>query len=249
MQSKDSWLTPGTPTPTNLRLLPWSEFGTSVAVDYHMHTSYTDGTASVAQMAEAAASKGMDEILFSEHVRHTSSYYPEFVTEVRDLRHPGLKINVGVETKILDVEGHLDCSPQTASVCDAVIGSVHNPPPYGGRTGGSWTEFDPNSALELEFQLAWAIVTESQAHILGHPMGISITRFKLQPLDQLSRLANACKVHGKAFELNARYCFSPESWIEIVQRAGCNISFGSDAHRTSDVGRAWELFMLQKLNA
>ena len=50
-----------------------------------MHTTHTDGSASVQQMAEAAASMRMDEILFSEHVRHTSTYYPEFVAEVRKI--------------------------------------------------------------------------------------------------------------------------------------------------------------------
>lgn len=249
MQEIDSSLSPGVPNPTGLRLLPYTDFGDQVPVDYHMHTTHTDGSASVQQMAEAAASMRMDEILFSEHVRHTSTYYPEFVAEVREVRHPGLNIHVGVETKVLDVNGYLDCSPQIASMCDAIVGSVHSPPAFEGRAGGSWSEFDPNSALEFEFQLASAIVSKSRAHILGHPMGIAITRFNLRPLDQLYQLACACKNFDKAFELNARYCFSPPEWLEIVQSAGCKVSFGSDAHRTSDVGRAWAIFMLQKRGA
>jgi histidinol phosphatase-like PHP family hydrolase len=211
-------------------------------VDYHTHTDYTDGTAGVHQMADAAASKGLDEILFSEHVRHTSTYYPSFVAEVRGVKRPGLKVYVGVETKILDDEGHLDCSPEIASLCDAIVGSVHNPPPQVRGAPGSWSKLSPNAALELEFRLALAIVAKSRAHILAHPLGMAVTKFDLRPLDRLYELACACRDFDKAFELNARYCASPRDWIDIVQRAGCKVSFGSDAHKTADVARAWNLF-------
>ena len=165
-------LSPGTPGPVRIRLLPWSQYGRSVAVDYHMHTAHTDGTASAQEMADAATSMGIDEILFSEHVRHTSTYYPAFVEEIRALRRPpGLSIRVGVETKVLDTEGHLDCSPQTASLCDVIVGAVHSPPPDSSGAARSWSQLDAESALALEFQLALAIITQSQAQVPGAPHG------------------------------------------------------------------------------
>ena len=231
------------PSKTGLKLLPFDTVEPSIAVDYHMHTLHTDGTDTPLQMVEAAVGQGLTEVLLSEHVRHTSTYYPSFAGEVRALHCPGLTIHVGIETKVLDIDGCLDCSPQIASICDAIVGAVHSPPSDSGGMPGSWAHFDAEAAQELEFQLALAIVTKSKAHILAHPMGMVVTRFGLQPLDHLYQLACACLAFDKAFELNPRYCSSPQDWIDIVRRAGCKVSFGSDAHKASDVGRAWRLFI------
>lgn len=235
-------LAPGTPLSTPLSFQPMSQVQLEVPTDFHMHTNYTDGTASLDEMAEAVQEQGVGIVLFTEHVRHTSTYYGTFLAEVRGLSLPGVTAYSGIETKILDAEGTLDCSFEIASSCDGIVGSVHSPPqaPDGGPR--SWSGMEPVAALELEFQLALAIVTKSRAHILGHPMGMAVTRFNLKPLEHLYRLAVACKESGKAFELNPRYCANTEEWIEVVSRAGCPVSFGSDAHRTADVGRAWRIF-------
>jgi histidinol phosphatase-like PHP family hydrolase len=222
-----------------LRLLPYGESRTATPVDYHAHTTHTDGTASVQAMATAAAQAGLAELLFSEHVRHTSDYYPEFAAEVLALSVPGLIAWLGAEAKILDFEGRLDCPAAVADQCEAVIGSVHSAP---GAGGVRWPQLEAGAALELEFRAAEAIIRRSQAHILGHPLGMVIRHFKLQPLDHLYRLAVACREMGKAFELNSRYCPDPAAWISIVTEAGCPVSFGSDAHVTEDVGKAWQVF-------
>jgi putative hydrolase len=220
----------------------------TVAVDYHLHTTYTDGGATVQQMAEAAVSRGITEVLFSEHVRHTSTYFASFAGEVQALQYPGLNAYVGVETKICDLDGNLDCSSQIASACDAIIGSVHSPPLKNNGEVQGWSQFDAETAVELEFHLALAIVAKSQAHILGHPMGMVITRLGLRPLDCIYKLACACRDSDKAFELNVRYCPAPEDWVKVVRHAGCKVSFGSDAHKTTDVGAAWHLFMHKEMH-
>ena len=110
------------------------------------------------------------------------------------------------------------------------------------RGGGAAVATD--AAVDLEFQLAMAIVTHSRANVLAHPMGMAVTRLELKPLRQLHELAAACRESGKAFELNTRYCSSPDDWIAVVKESGCRVSLGSDAHRTSDVGSAWRVFVL-----
>jgi len=238
----DKALPPGSASTTNLQLAPWKEVQLSVAVDYHMHTEHTDGTASSQHMADAAVSKGIREILFSEHVRHTSTYYSSFVQEIRALSSSDLSIRVGVETKVLDVDGTLDCSKEIADQCDAILGSVHSPPLKNDGTVSHWSDLNAEDALKLELELAMGIVTKSRAHILAHPMGMAVTRFHLQPVEQVYLLACACRESDKAIELNTRYCPNPKDWIDAVQRAGCKVSFGSDAHKTADVGSAWHLF-------
>ena len=236
-------LEPGSPSPTQIELSTWEEIDYSNPFDYHMHTTYTDGTASVLEMAEAAVLKGITKVLFSEHVRHTSNYFSSFISEVRKLQCAGLKAHVGVETKIIDVKGSLDCSPQIASECDAIIGSVHSLPNNKKGNIVSWSQLEVETALKTEFQLALAIVKSSRANILGHPLGMVIKHFKLKPIDYLYELACACRDSNKTFELNARYCPDPQAWIKIVQKANCKVSFGSDAHMPSGVGSSWNMFL------
>ena len=241
-------LSPGDHAPTKLALYPWSTYPWAASVDYHIHTSYTDGTATIKEMADSAEGYELKQVLFSEHVRHTSTYYPGFVDELKALAPENLVLLTGVETKILDVSGTLDCSPEIAAMCDGIVGSVHNPPIGSGQSSSGWSDMDPEAAEELEFQLAMAIATNSRAHILGHPMGMVVTKFARRPYDRLEELARACADHDKAFELNARYCGDPLRWTEIVKRAGCKVSFGSDAHNSRDVGRAWRIFAEQTQN-
>jgi histidinol phosphatase-like PHP family hydrolase len=45
------------------------------AADFHMHTTWTDGTASVVEMHRASIAAGLEAVLFSEHARATSGVW------------------------------------------------------------------------------------------------------------------------------------------------------------------------------
>ena len=109
-----------------------------------MHTSYTDGTATIKEMADSAEDYELKQVLFSEHVRHNSTYYPSFVDELRALAPENLVLLTGVETKILDVNSDLDCSPEIASMCDGIVGSVHSPPIGELESGYGWSRIRPH---------------------------------------------------------------------------------------------------------
>jgi histidinol phosphatase-like PHP family hydrolase len=238
----DETLGPGSPSQCALRLVPWNEVDRSHPVDYHMHTNLTDGTASITEMIAAANRAELKEILISEHVRHTSTYWEDFARQVRDESLDGVKVYVGCEAKILDLNGTLDAPAAIAPLCDAVIGSVHSAPEENG-TGGSWSKMDAVTARRIELDLALAIVRQSKAHIIGHPMGMTITKFRINPREELFKIAEACRESGKAFELNPRYCIERDVHIEAAKAAGCKVSFGSDAHFIEAVGTSWTRFL------
>ncbi len=233
-------LEPGEPAPRALELCHWAELDLGRPLDAHLHTDFTDGRASPELMLAAARRAGLARVLISEHVRHDSTYFPDLVARVRALPPEGLTVYVGVECKILDLGGRLDCPPWIAQQAQAIVASVHSPPGGGGMA--AWRGMGPAQALELELALALAAVRHGRAHILGHPLGMVIKLFGLKPLDELRQLARACRRHGKALELNARYCPDPRAWLEIVQSEGCLVSLGSDAHGPEEVGLAWRIF-------
>lgn len=240
--TKNRGLSPGEPAPTPLDLGTWAASSLGPARDYHLHTNFTDGLGSVEEMVQAAKGKGLANILFSEHIRAGSTYFFDFARQVQNLSQHDLGIFLGVETKVLDEDGRLDCPAEAAVACDAIIGSVHRPPPDDQGRPRQWSDLEAEAALDLEYRLAMAIVTKSRANILGHPMGMAISKFGLRPIDHLAELAKACRRLGKAFELNPRYCLDPEEMIRLVEDSACLVSLGSDAHRASDVGSAWLVF-------
>ncbi len=236
-------LEPGRASRSPLRHVPFEQIDRAIPVDYHNHTAWTDGTASSVDMAFAASHAGVREFLFSEHVRRTSTYYPDFIREIRSLTVPDVSIFVGIEAKIVDLNGTLDAPPGIDSQCDAIVGSVHSPPKPDGSSG-SWKEYSSEEALKTELALALAVVEKSRAHIIGHPLGMVITKFRLAPREELLLIARACAEFDKAFELNPRYCLSPEIMIDIVTTAGCKVNIGSDAHFTDAVGSSWRKFVV-----
>lgn len=207
-------------------------------VDLHMHTTWTDGSAPVAEMHARAVAAGLSTILFSEHARKSSAdWFPRFAAEVRAISDRNCRALVGVECKIEDFDGGIDTVPAILAECDLVMASVHRFPGEVGVTTGTTGDFSPEQAIDMEFRLSLAAMDNPAVDILGHPFGMSIARFKTSPPWELFQaLADKAAATGVAFEINARYHPNPWALIEACRRAGAPISLGSNAHTPDEVG-------------
>jgi len=124
-----------------------------------------------------------------------------------------------------------------ASRADFVMASVHRFPDERGRVI-EFADVDPATAAETEFRLGWAAIADSHLDILGHPMGMSYQRYRVQPPDDfMLRLIDRAADHGVAIEVNAGYHADPLRLFRMVQRVGGRITFGSNAHETLEIGR------------
>ncbi|MDD1779352.1 MAG: PHP domain-containing protein, partial [Candidatus Helarchaeota archaeon] len=146
-------------------------------IDFHIHTCWTDGQNSVQAMYRQACHLGLECILFSEHARKTSSaWFPKFAAEVRSLPEKPCLALVGVETRVVDFAGNINLDEDMVSLCDLVVGSVHRFP----DNSGGMRPFETllaEEAIEIEFKLACSLLENPKVDILGHPLGISITKF------------------------------------------------------------------------
>jgi histidinol phosphatase-like PHP family hydrolase len=206
--------------------------------DFHLHTTWTDGTRSVREMHDAAVAAGLHVALFSEHARRSSGdWFPTFAAEVRSLPHDRCKALVGVETKVDDFSGSIDCTDAILAHCDLVMASVHRFPGEEGIVS-SVRNHTPAQALEIEFRLASAVLDNAAVDILGHPFGMCYRRFGIAPSDDMMRaLIEKAARTRVAIEINPHY--HPEPWrlIGWCQEAGARVSLGSNAHACEDVGR------------
>ncbi len=207
-------------------------------LDFHIHTTWTDGTQSAAAMHHAAITAGLEMILFSEHARRTSAdWFPAFAAEVRALPQNPCRTLVGVETKVDDLSGAIDSSTAILSCCDLVMASVHRFP---GEVGNVWKtrNHSPAGAVDLEFRLAMAVLDNPAVDILGHPFGMCYRRFQIAPPENKMRaLIEKAAQTGVAIEINARYHPDPWRLVDWCRQAGATVSLGSNAHALEEVGR------------
>lgn len=208
------------------------------AIDMHLHTDWTDGTAGVATMHQTAIAAGLKLILFSEHARRTSQdWFPDFAAQVRALPADQCQSLVGVECKVDDFGGNVDSTCAILGLCDLVMASVHRFPGEEGNTKGTTGGFSPDQAIDMEFRLSMAVMDNPAVDILGHPFAMSIKRFGAAPPWELFvALMEKSAATGVAFEINARYHAEPVRLIEACNRLGAPVSLGSNAHEPGEVG-------------
>lgn len=193
--------------------------------DLHMHTTESDGKATLREMAEAAAALGYEYIAITDHSKSlamTNGLDEEravrFARDVRELNHDGLPLRVfsGLECDVMRT-GAMDLSEDALAELDLVIGSVHS---YFNLDGAEMTD-----------RLLQAFESPSMK-VLGHGTGRILLQRESYPLN-FDLIADRAAQRGIALEINA----SPERLdlpghlVRSAKRKGCRFTISTDAHR------------------
>ena len=194
--------------------------------DIHMHTTESDGEASILEMAQAARALGYDYIVLTDHsqvltVAHGMTA-PRFAAHIEAIREADAQIRdfrilAGIEVDILK-DGSLDMDADLLRECDWVVGSVHL-----------------HQNLEREAMTARLLraIDTGLLSCLGHPTGRILGGRPGYEYD-LDDVLTACKQHRVAVEINGstgRLDFNAEHAARAAH-AGVKIVLGSDAHST-----------------
>ena len=205
--------------------------------DLQVHTVETDGTGTVAEYLKVAGDLQLGEIAFTDHIRRTSIYFPEFANHVRKEREkaPGIRVLFGFEAKAADIDGTLDAPEAAIQQADIRLGSVHRFP---GNRGGLVKAdlFDYEEAAEIEYRLALGIVRFAPIDVLAHPGGMCLRAFGRFPDDKMLDLMRATLDRGIAIEINTSYTIDMDHFLELCAHVDPIVSVGSDAHKLSDLG-------------
>jgi len=190
--------------------------------DLHMHTTLSDGHASVEEMAAAARELGYEYIAITDHsATHGfgNDVQPDAllrrVEEIRALPDLGIAVLAGTETNVLP-DGSLDYADDVLEQLDWVIASLH--------TAFRQSEQDQTKRMmqAMEHPLVDAI---------GHPTGRLIERREAYPLDVDSVISKAVET-GTFLEINA----NPDRrdlndvYARAAAEAGVTLLVNSDAH-------------------
>ncbi|HEX2779759.1 MAG TPA: DNA polymerase/3'-5' exonuclease PolX, partial [Gemmatimonadaceae bacterium] len=193
----------------------------------HCHTRYSDGKASVAEMAAAARERGWSYIGISDHSQ--AAFYAgglkrddvlrqhEEIDQLNETLGASFTVLKGIEADIL-ADGRLDYDAELLDRFDFVIGSIHN-------------RFGMNGAPMTERVLR--ALDDPHLTVLAHPTGRLLLSRDPYDLDMSAVLAKAAE-RGVAVELNADPHRLDLDWrvLREAKRLGVTIAIGPDAHST-----------------
>ncbi len=192
--------------------------------DVHMHTTETDGRATLEEMAQAARELGYEYIAITDHSKALAmangldeKRAVAFAARVREINRNGLGIRIfsGLECDILR-DGALDLAADALAELDVVIGSVH-----------SHMNLEP---AEMTDRLLRALECP-HLRILGHPTGRMLLVRDGYPFD-FDRVVAECVRRGIWLEVNA----SPErldlngAMVRAAKARGARFTVSTDAH-------------------
>jgi DNA polymerase (family 10) len=198
--------------------------------DLHMHTTETDGRATLQEMAEAAHALGYEYIAITDHSKALAmangldeTRAVAFAKQVRDLNRSGLPLRVfsGLECDIKR-DGEMDLAEDALAELDIVIGSVHS-------------HMNLESA-EMTDRLMRALESPS-LRVMGHPTGRILLNRDPFPFD-FERVATAAARSNVYLEING----SPErldlggAMVRTAKSLGAKFAISTDAHQTKHLG-------------
>ena len=196
---------------------------------FHLHTTKSDGRATVEQLAAAAQQRGWSYLGISDHSRtafYAGGLKPEAVREqLREIAeynaaHPEFRIFAGIESDILP-DGSLDYNEEILAEFDFVIGSVHS-----------------------SFNMAEAAMTERIATamrnpvltMLGHPTGRLLLARDAYAVD-LNEIIRVAAATQTILEINASpYRLDLDwRWCRQAKTAGVILAINPDAHSVEEL--------------
>lgn len=192
--------------------------------DLHMHTTATDGRASIREMAEAGKARGLKYIAITDHSKRVSmangldeerlrAHWKE-IDAVND-EVEGIEILKGIECDILE-DATLDLSDACLAEADWVIAVLH----YGLK--------QPRKKIQKRLLNA---VQNPNVDIIGHPTGRLIGKRDGADID-FTELFKAAAEHGVMMEINAhpKRLDLNEFHAAACKELGIPIVVSTDAH-------------------
>ncbi len=190
--------------------------------DLHMHTTLSDGHASVEEMAETARDRGYDYVAITDHsATHgfgndvQADALARQVEHIRSLELDGIQVLAGTETNILP-DGTVDYADDVLEQLDWVVASLH-------------TSFRLSEEQQTDRMVA--AMQNPFVDAIGHPTGRLIERREAYALD-LDRVIAAALETGTFLEINA----NPDRrdlndvYARAAAEAGVTLVVDSDAH-------------------
>jgi DNA polymerase (family 10) len=191
---------------------------------FHVHTTYSDGTNSLKEIADACQSMGLDYVGICDHSK--SAFYANGLTDERVKKqqdeidqlnetYDNFKIFKGIEADILQ-DGSIDYDDNILATFDFVIISVHS---------------NFNLSEEQMTERICKALKNPYTTMLGHPTGRLLLAREPYKLD-MEKVIETAGVEGKIIEINANPFRLDLDWRwgKLARKNGVKTAINPDAH-------------------
>lgn len=198
--------------------------------DLHVHSDWSDGRATMREMAMAARGLGLEYLCFSDHSQSlgmgmglTPERVRAQVAAIRELDAAldGITLLAGTEVDIL-ADGRIDLPDDLLAELDFVTASIHS----------GFTQ----SSEQIMHRLG-AALDNPHVDAIGHPTGRLLTRRAPYEVDMEALVRGAART-GTALEINAAFhrldLSAPHA--RAAKEAGALLTVCSDAHDPGGFG-------------
>jgi DNA polymerase (family 10) len=193
--------------------------------DLQSHTTASDGSNTIEEMARAAQEFGHQYLAITDHSKRVTMAnglnddealkHADAIREV-DETLDDFWLLAGIEVDILK-SGKLDLEEKTLEQLDWVMGSIH---------------YDRNLSKEKMTNRLLAAIQSGVIHSIAHPLGRIIGKRDALDFD-LETVYDACREHGVCIEINAQpdRLDLPDIYCKEARDAGVTFTIGTDAHK------------------
>ncbi len=198
--------------------------------DFHMHTTASDGTCEIPELAEAAKDLGYKFICITDHSKSSAianglsaKQLAGQIKKIRKLNEKikGISILAGCEVDIL-ANGSMDFDDKLLAELDFVIASIHS---------------GLASPRQKVTKRTLKAMDNPYVNCIAHPTGRLIGQREAMDLDIAAVIQHAAQTHT-AMEVNANpmRLDLKDTHCKMAVEAGVKLVIGTDAHSTWQLG-------------
>ncbi len=197
--------------------------------DLHMHTTASDGRATIEEMVEAARRRGYEYICITDHSQSSAianglkpQRLRQHIKDVRAVASKSKDVKVWIGTEVdIHADGTLDYDDELLAELDWVVASVH---------------FGMGKDIEANTRRTLAAIRNPYVNLIAHPTGRLINRRDAMPLD-IEAVAREAAATGTALEINAStYRLDlKDTHARLARDLGAMICIDCDAHATDQL--------------
>lgn len=214
--------------------------------DYHMHTKYSDGRATLKDMVQSAKAKGLKEIAITDHgpknigvgVRSAAEYLQIKNATEQASKEIGMQVLCGAEADIISENGDIDVPTKIAAQLDILLVGLHPyvlpknlPDAYNFVLMNGFSKLIPGARKKVINTNTKTLAEAMYKHdidIITHPnLGM--------PID-IKEVAKACAATNTAYEINTGHHFQTVVDVTLAAKEGVNFVVNSDAHFVESIG-------------
>ncbi len=200
---------------------------TDIKGDLHVHSKYSDGTATLDEIAKRALNMGYEYIAVCDHSQSAKYAGGLSIEKLEEKNRKIDEINErygkqillkGTEVDILQ-DGSLDYPDNVLRELDFVVASVH-----------MWSKYE-----DVTERIVKAL-QNPYVYAIAHPTGRLIGKREPYTVD-LEKVLETAQKEGKFIEINAHYerLDLNDVWAKRAKELGIMLSIGTDAHQISQL--------------